>query len=811
MGFPRYLFPFTFLGMAALASAQPVKYGCHYFRNKGTVHRAPTSAERTQISETIARSDTFDIQHYDITLDVTDYAGHTIKAATTVTFRALMAGQSHIRFDLFELTVDSVVGVDGPMTFTYDGQFLKVDFETTPTVGVDEQLTVYYQGTPHRDPNWGGFYFESNYIYNLGIGLTTIPPNFGKVWYPCFDSFVERARYTYHVKSSGTFRLHGQGTFLGEVQLGGDTVVRSFDLAQEIPTHLSAIAVANYQDSTWMHSGANGEIPVTLTAKPADLDAMVSRFVDIGAAIDACEYWYGPYAYERVGYVHTTDGALEIPTNVGYPEFMTSQSVPQNRALFTHELGHHWWGDVVTPYVHNDMWLKEGPAEYSSHLIEEWLGGHDALVQVEKDNLLNIMSTAHIDDGGFQALSPMPDAYIYGTHTYNKGAAVMHNLRGYMGDEAFRSAMRDVQAQYANTAITAVGFKDALEAVSGQDLDPFFDAWVFAPGYAVFEVRDWTTVPNGGEVDVVLSIGQKLYGATVMHTSVPLELSMVGADGQVFDTMIMASGALTSLTVQCPFVPEMVVLNRYQKLNQARMDHEITLVPGQSFSNSLPYVDLRLFQTTLVDTTLVRVDHIWSGADQEPLGAGLTDISTTHYWNVDGVWPSGTALSGRLIYFGGATTQFDHDLIAGDETGMVVAYRPNANQAWEVHADQTVTTGITTNGTGTININTLWKGQYAFAKMIGSIGMPEQEGGAFRLFPVPVNDQLSVALDAPSDGLLLLDVLSADGRLVQRSTLGSGSERTTMDVSGLAEGGYVLRIAEASGRLLGARSFQVAR
>ena len=40
-------------------------------------------------------------------------------------------------------------------------------------------------------------YFASDLIYNLGIGLTTIPPNFGRVWYPCFDNFVERATYTY--------------------------------------------------------------------------------------------------------------------------------------------------------------------------------------------------------------------------------------------------------------------------------------------------------------------------------------------------------------------------------------------------------------------------------------------------------------------------------------------------------------------------------------------------------------------------------------------------------------------------------------
>ncbi len=791
--------------------AQPERSGCHYFRNKGPVHRELTAAERTVIAETIARSDTFDIRHYDIALDVTNYSGQLMKAATTITYRALMAGQSFIRFDLWDLTVDSVVGPSGPMTYGYDGLYLRVDFETMPTEGVDEQLTVYYKGTPNRDPSWGGFYFEQNYIYNLGIGLTTIPPNFGKVWYPCFDSFVERASYTYHVKSAGTFRLHGQGTFLGEQQLLGDTVIRSYDLAQEITTHLSAIAVADYRDSSWVHSGANGDIPVTLTAKPAVLNSMVSRFGDLGAAIDACEYWYGPYAYERVGYVLTTDGALEIPTNVAYPDFMPTQNANQNRDLYTHELGHHWWGDVVTPYVHNDMWLKEGPAEYSSHLVVEWVSGRAAFVNTEKNNLLNIMTTAHIDDGGFQALSPMPDAYIYGTHTYNKGAAVMHNLRGYLGDELFRTAMHEVQAQYANTAVTAVGFKDALEAVTGFDLDPFFDAWVFAPGYAVYEVRSYTTQPNGGQWNVDLHIGQKLYGTTGFHGDTPLDLTLLDADGNTFETLITATGQFCNVQVTCPFQPVMAVLNRYHRLNQARMDTEITLVPGVSFSNSLPYVEFRLFGDTLVDSTLVRVDHIWSGADDDAFGWGINEISGTHYWNVDGLWPEGTELSGRLLYFGGAPTQFDNELINGDETGVVVVHRTTADEPWEVYADQSINAGSLTNGTGSITMDPLRKGQYAFAKINGAIGVPEQESGSFTIHPVPTNDRLTMHLDQPAKDLLLLDVITAKGGLVQRTGMAPGADRTTLNVSDLATGNYILRITDTQGALFGARKFQIAR
>lgn len=796
--------------------AQPNPYGCHYFRNHPHPPAPMTDAQRDQIQETIARSDTFDILHYDIAIDVTRYGPQQIYAATTVDYRALMADQLFIRFDLFDLTVDSVTSPDGPLTFTHDGEFLKVDFPAAPAVGEDRSLTVHYHGHPHRDPDWGGFYFESNYIYNLGIGLTTIPPNFGKVWYPCFDSFVERATYTYHVKSAGTYRLHGQGTFLGEQQLLGDTVIRSYEMMQPITTHISAIAVADYQDSTYIHNGANGDIPVTLTGKPAHLPGMVARFGDLGSAIDACEYWYGPYPFERVGYVLTTDGALEIPTNVGYPQFMTTESVANNRGLFTHELGHHWWGDIVTPHVHNDMWLKEGPAEYSGHLVEEWISGQEVFVDVVKDNLKYILGQAHLNDGGFQALSPMPDEHIYGTHTYYKGAAVVHNLRGYLGDETFRQAMSDVQDQYAYTTITAEGFKDALETVTGEDLDPFFDAWVFAPGYAAFEVRDWDHQVNGGSVDLVLQIGQKLYGTTQYHEQVPLELTLISADGAVFETSIMASGEQSSVTVDdCPFVPEMIALNRNQRLNQCRLDDEITIVPGVSFGSVLPYSGFRIYGNNLVDSTLVRVEHMWSDPDQTPISPDITVMGNRHYYNVDGVWPAGTSLGGRMDYSGLNANSFDFDLVGDDETGVVAVWRPNANATWEVYWDQTVNTGTSVlNGLGNITLNTLEKGQYAFAKGIIAIGLEDlgTEHGDLRLHPVPTQSDLTVSGTAPSSAVLLFDVFSMNGGLVQRSThKASGVFSTTLDLTGIADGSYVLRVMTTTGELVGTRRFEVAR
>lgn len=786
--------------LAIAAQAQPFRMGCRILHEPYRPGPELTATQRTQIDETIARSDTFDILHYDISLDVTRVQDQWIAGACAVTFSARMAGQTAIRFDLLDLAVDSVTSPLGQHPYTYDGAFLTVDLLGAPLVGEQRTLTVHYQGSPQRDPDWGGFYFESGYIYNLGIGISTIPPNFGKVWYPCFDSFVERATYTYHVKSAGTYRLRGQGDFLGEVQLGGDTVVRSYTIGRALPTHVSAVAVSGYVDSTYVHAGAYGNIPVTLSAKPAHLAGMVSRFGDLGGAIDACEHWYGPYGWGRVGYVLTTDGALEIPTNIAYPQFMTGQPVPDNRQLLSHELGHHWWGDIVTPYIHNDMWLKEGPAEYTGHLVDEWVYGRDQFITTVLNNQFDVLKNSHLQDGGFQPLSPMPDPYIYGHHTYYKGASVMHNLRGYLGDTLFRQAMHGVQLAYADTALDAAGFRDALEQATGADLDPFFDAWVFAPGFSVFVVEALSAVQQGGGWAVDLTLRQRLRGTTAFHHQVPLDVTLIGANWQRSEHQVMADGELTVVDLTAPFEPVMAVVNGHRRLNQARMDHEFTIRPGESFSSTLPRVDFRLFPENVPDSALFRVDHIWAGPEAAQTTAEVEAVSGTHYWVVDGIWPAGTHLSARINYYGASDAQLDFDLYDVTEAGAAVLYRAHPGEPWTTYPHQVVVAGSLTNGTGYMELDTLLQGEYTLGRSgaIAAVHGPDAwTDGELNVYPVPAVDRLLVELP---DGFTPMELVlvSSDGRAWRRQRA-TREPVQVLSVAAVPAGAYVVELRGQDG------------
>lgn len=807
------LLPFCLSLFALSLQAQVDKHGCYVTRQGKEKPKALTAIQRAAINSSIARSDTFDILDYEITLDAKDFAGQRIEANTVVTLTPKMSGQLFVRFDLFQLTVDSVFVNGTGTTWNYDSEILQVFFPSAvpPSIGDTLKVQVYYQGQPHRDPDWGGFYFASGIVYNLGIGLTSIPPNFGKVWYPCFDSFVERATYTYHITTGQGRKAWCQGDFLGETVLQGDTVMRSWRMDDPIPPHASAIAAANYSISDSIYQGAYAPLTVRLQALPGELALMESRMADVYGTIDALEFWYGPSPYDRVGYTQTTQGALEIPECIAFPTFMTSQSQQSNRELLAHELGHYWWGDYVTPYNHNDMWLKEGPAEYSQHLAEEWISGRDAFLEMIKDNLLFILEDAHVDDNGYQAMSPMPDPEIYGTHTYYKGAAMMHNMRGYLGDTLFRQAMMDMQQLMGNQTITPEQLRDSISVITGYDLTDFFADWIFQPGYAVFTVDDFSATASGAQWDVNVDLRQLLNNANTFHNNTPVDLTVVDADGNRSRHSVMASGQLSSHMIQSSVEPKFIIVNEQQRIHMSKLDHEFEFAPGDFVPSIQPYVDMSFFINNIADSTLVRLEHIHAGPSADQYGFGIDQISDAHYWDLNGNWPAGSDFKGRFQYDGGNTTDKDYNLLQGfAEDDIRLLYRANAQEPWELEPNASFIYGNMSDRVGFVNVEPLRIGHYAFGVGNGIVSVEEQQSEdpfSLKLFPVPANEVLNVRADIDGQALVYFRVFDALGKmvLIDYEHL-SGQFTYPLQINDLPAGNYTIDV-NAEGIELGKRLF----
>ncbi len=73
--------------------------------------------------------------------------------------------------------------------------------------------------------------------------------------------------------------------------------------------------------------------------------------------------------------------------------------------------------------------------------------------------------------------------------TAAKGAAVLHMLRGVIGDDKFFQTLKDFAAKNAWKAVTTDDFKKAAETASAQNLGYFFIQWIESSGAPEFKLE----------------------------------------------------------------------------------------------------------------------------------------------------------------------------------------------------------------------------------------------------------------------------------------------------------------------------------
>ncbi|HEX5625176.1 MAG TPA: M1 family metallopeptidase, partial [Saprospiraceae bacterium] len=674
-----------FFFMAVQAFAQPVDdfIPCHHALQHQLHRSKPTQEELQMMENSNRRSDSIDVLNYAIDIDVTNYTGKSIIANTTVRFKTKIDQLEWISLDLKSLTVDSILFRGFQIPFSYDGDLILARFGQPLALGTEDEVRVYYRGVPTRDPVWGGFYFVDDYIYNLGIGLSTTPPNFGKVWFPCFDNFVERSTYDYYVTTTMDKKAYCVGTFISEDSLPNKRIRRHYSMKMPITTYLSSIAAANYAVYKSEHSGAFRDIPIELIAKPADLAQMVTQFAKIGTAIDAFEYWFGPYRFERVGFVATTQGAMEHPTNVAYPvTTIQNGTLSQNERLFAHEYGHHWWGDLTTLDDARDMWIKEGTAEYSSHLFVERAYGREAFVNAVKSNLSYILFLAHENDGAFLPLSPMPYDQTYGTHTYRKGAAMIHNMRGYMGDDRYRRVCTMVFDSLTGKSMNAYEFRDFLNRNSGVDMTAYFDDYIFNPGYCAFYIDTFQAFTMNGQHFADIQIRQKSYHAAHLYRDVPLTISMYDKNMLRLVVKQRVSGDSHRFTVLLPdnYQPEFAIVNEDQELNFASLQSQT--VTKKTGTADLPYTAMAANVSQITDSAYIHIAHHLVGPDVNGKADNIDKISTKHFWQVSMIAHGDLKLDGRVEYNGVDTSSLDSDILYKSEDSLILVYRKDWTEPW---------------------------------------------------------------------------------------------------------------------------------
>ncbi len=754
------------------------------------------------------RSDTVNILKYTINLNITDFTTNVIKGNTAVKFTPKMNGLNKLNLDLLVLIVDSVEIAGVNLSISYNDTILQVNLPTTYNIGDTATVIVYYRGTPQGDASgWGGFYFQSGYAYNLGVGFAALPHVYGRVWFPCFDNFVERSSYEFNITTNGGKTSYCNGYLANDTIDGSANRTRKWILNEQIPSYLACVAVANYAQINQTYSGIAATIPIVIAAVATDTTNVKNSFINLPIALATFENHFGAFMWNKVGYsmVPFNSGAMEHATNIAYPK-ATANGSTTYQYLYAHELSHHWFGDLATCRTAEDMWLNEGWAHYCEFLFFETLNGYpNYLTYVRNNHEKNLQFLAPKE--GVLTLSNIPQTFTYGDHVYNKGADVAHTMRGYMGDSLFFYSVRTYLANNNYKDVSSLDFKNALTAASGMDMTDFFNGWVFNPGWPHFSIDSSVVVPSGTNYNVTVFVKQKLTNAPAYFSNVPLEVTFKGVNWTENTQKFLMSGANASFGFTVPFNPVFVALNMGEKISHAIAPEFKTLktIGSTSFSNAKFTINV----LNIVDSAFIRVEHNYTAPD--PAYAIPYRLSPNHYWKVDGILPS-TFKSKATIYYDGRTLGFsgnywlDNNLITTFEDSLVLLYRRDASVNWSLYPYYTKNMQANnTDKRGIITIDSLQMGEYVFAMMDYTSGIQNnaavKDNQYLKVYPNPANDKITV--DLVSTGIKISDnsmlmVTDVSGKIIQKEKVNQ-QNTISINISTFSNGIYFISLKTKEG------------
>jgi hypothetical protein len=714
-----------------------------------------------------------------------------IKGHCTIHFIGLLNDQDHINLDLEGLQVDSIRSNSELLNFQHSGSQLLVMLSTPLEQGDIQTIEVHYHGNPMQDTIWGGYYFANGYAYNLGVGFASEPHNYGRVWHPCFDNFVEKATYQFDVLTNLGRTAYCNGMRTSVENVGQDSLLTHWAMDFPIPSYLASVHVANYvhAESTYVNA-ENVALPIYLTAKAQDTTNMKLSMVNLPPWLQYAEEKYGPYQWPRIGYcaVPFNGGAMEHATNIAYPLFAIDGGL-DNEALMAHEISHHWWGNLVTCETAGDMWINEGMASYSEALFMEGIYGTQAYKNYVRDNFKNVLTRAHRNDGGYFALAEIPSALTYGDHVYNKGALIAHNLRGQIGDYDFFNNIQQLMSGYQYNHISTLDLRDYWQTLSIQDINGFFENWILQPGLPEFRLI--SAIPFGSN-QWHLQFEQHAH-----HTSYPLEnvwmrLTAVNAAGEKWHHDFLLGPGITNSYITLPAEFEAVhfYLNDDERLHDACLPEEKWIQTNASHDLDFAEMDLDVLDLGSNDSIWVRVENHWAAVDEMQQTTGYL-LSTDRWWNVMIVSDGSENLAADIRYYGDNNqtnffdpTFFETIFAAGmNEDSLVLMYRPHPMQPWTEWADvDVITTPGLLNGIGRMHINQLQTGQYCWAVRDPSNVQLEA--------PVPAlqfeQRGLVMHISAPHQ-VAIIDVFDAMGKVVHNINF---MDHTQIDMTPWAKGAY---------------------
>ncbi len=472
-------------------------------------------------ADTYIRQPSIDVIHYDISIELTD-TSDSIRGLTKMHIRMRDEDVSGMWLDFNDMNVDKVRVGGSERPFTHCDGRLGFDFDRSYRKGEIAVVDVQYHGKPQM----GGMLIGEN-SYGRRVFFADNWPDRARNWFPSIDHPSDKATVDFIVTAPEKYDVVSNGRLVKTQSLLDGRKLTHWSERKAIPTYCMVLGVAEFLIA---HPLDIDGVSLDWYSYPQDSEAAAKKFGRSDIALRYFSGLVGPYPYEKLAQVQSIIGVggMENSSVIFYEE-SSFQNTPVSEDPVPHEIAHQWFGNAITQSDWDHLWLSEGFATYFEALYYEHLQGAESLRRSMTRNAKKIQEYEYAESAPIVDPDLTDIAKKLNPLNYEKGAWVLHMLRGMLGDVIFFEGIRRYYGLHEGGNVLTEDFQKMMESVSGRNLNAFFHQWLYQPGWPDYHVL-WHWDAQAREVEITFHQTQ-----TTALFDMPLEVAIgVGSGRQIY-------------------------------------------------------------------------------------------------------------------------------------------------------------------------------------------------------------------------------------------------------------------------------------
>jgi aminopeptidase N len=513
--------------------------------------------------EPYARSRDYDLQHSRIALRF-DLDQKKVIGDVTHTLTILRDSTPKIIFDSAGLTIQSVTVNKSPAKFDAKDDKLIIALAAPAHTGDKFDVNIRYEGKPTK-----GLYFilpDKDYpdrpkqVWTQGESEDT------RYYLPTYDYPNDRLTTETILTVPASWITVANGKLISVTDAANAMKIWTWKESVPSSTYLITIVAGEFDEAkdTWRG------IPVTYYAPKGRGDRLAINYgrtpqmIELFSKRLGVDYPWEKYAQAMVddfvaGGMENSSATTNTSSSLQHPklapEYLTGQD-----DLISHELGHQWFGDLVTCKDWGDIWLNEG---FATFMETVWTESHFGKDQADYARYLNArgwFEQANLFDKPI-VRHDFNDSGEFDGNAYTKGGWVLYMLRHQLGEDAFYRGLKHYLEVNRGKNVVTADLAKAIEEATHTNVDQFFSQWLYGAGAPKFDLS-YKYDDTKHEIALTVKQAQKVEGRVGLFR-IPTEVEITTASGpKLFPITVSGEKDTAIFTFPADSAPFMVLFDK---------------------------------------------------------------------------------------------------------------------------------------------------------------------------------------------------------------------------------------------------------